>query len=307
MPLVQTATAAQPSPVSATAPMVSAMVNRKVSTERISAQLEQLGPLPTIAMEIVNITNNPDSNAKQLEEKISRDPVITAKVFKLANSAFYCKGSPSQTLQAAGARLGMNTIKNLVLSSCAGKMMAKPLEHYAYEGFGMWKHSLALALIAMQMPREVGLKPSRRDDLFLGGMMHDIGKLIVDPLLGDDVNQTGTGSIQLEHRLLGITHPSMGVEIAERWNLPAFAVEVIRHHHAPAEADAEEDLVAAIHVLDNLVNAEFVGLVDDAALEDAPAPAALEILGLGEDGLAALRESVSEKLPEVIELCGTMV
>lgn len=285
---------------------VTSLVHRTVTIERISVYLDQLGPLPSIALEVVNLTNNPDSDAAQLEKSISRDPVITAKVFKLANSAFYCPGNPSQSLRDAGARLGMQTIKNLVLSSCAGKMMAQPLKRYPYEGYGMWVHSLAVGLSAMMVVKEMGISADKRDDLFLAGMMHDIGKLIVDPLLSERINYTGSVSAALEEKLLGFNHTQMGVEIAERWNLPEVTLDVIRHHHSPDCAHSNSEVVAAIHLIDSILNRNLVGLCDDAEADRSISFEALEVLSLSESDFDSLSRQITEQLPEIMVLCSSI-
>jgi len=279
------------------------VVTRKISTERISAQIDQLGPLPSIAMEAVAIADNPRSSVKHLEAEISKDPIITARVFKVANSFFHSKGIPVQSLHDASTRLGMRTVKNIVLSTCAGQMMARRLHNYGYDDFGMWVHCMGLGLMAVQLAPFLGVSTANADDLLLAGMMHDIGKLVMDGVLDRQISCAGLGGLDVEREILGLDHTQVGTEIAHRWKLPEFVIGVVGNHHAPTRAKKHEDLVAAICLSDFILNRLGVGHAKQTEIDKEPLPAVLEILSLAKNDVEAIEDEAQKHLAGILSFC----
>ncbi len=290
------------------APQVAPTISRHVGAERIAKQVEDLGPLPAVAMEVMQLTEDPDSDARTLQSAISRDPVIAAKVLKMANSAFFSKGQPCQTLQQAATRLGMKMVRNLVVSSCVAGMMSRPLAHYGYEPFGMQKHSLALALMTGEVIRVLGLPRVLVDELFLGGLLHDTGKLVLDPLLGSATAMTGTLCVARERELTGTDHCAVGVLMAEQWKLPAHANAVIGHHHDVARAPAEfRNHVAVVHLTDWIMNRSRTGLAEHAAVDDLLDTAALAALGTNRERAESLADELDDALGQVLQFCASVL
>ncbi len=286
---------------------VSSLVSRQVATERVLAELDRLAPLPTVVMDVVRVVEEPDSSAADLEQLISSDLIIAARVFKLANSCFYTRREPTKTIGDAVRRLGFKTIKNLVMAAGAGKSLAKPMAHYAYSEFGLWQHSLGLALATRSLGRNLGLPSHIQDELFLAGLMHDIGKLILDPIL----SQVAIGSCRLTTEMeidaVGLDHTEVGCRIAKKWNLPDYAVAVIEHHHRlDALADFAQH-IAAIHVGDHLINHAKVGFSETAEVVGEANPIALEILNIDAQIVEELQAAVDQELPDIMDMCDELV
>ncbi|MEM7219632.1 MAG: HDOD domain-containing protein [Pseudomonadota bacterium] len=285
---------------------VAALTSLKIEAERVSASLDALGPLPTIAMEILSLADDPATDGKRLADHIARDQIIAGKVLKLANSAFYSKGAATKTLQAAGLRLGTQSIKNLVLSTCTSKKLAKPLANYDYTKVGLWQHSLATALYGQLLPADLGLPRKLGDELFIAGLLHDIGKLVLDPILTEPIRGTGSNAVEQEVRQLGISHAQIGIEVASRWRLPDIVADVIEFHHQPEKTERNEQIVAAVCLLDHLVNAARYGLPPlppEECEAVSPPLAALEILSLTEADVAGLQQRIEDERDEVLAAC----
>ena len=282
---------------------VSGVVARQVATERVLAELDRLAPLPTVVMEVMQAAEDPHATFSDLEQIICRDLVVMGRVFKLANSAFYARGEPLKTMGEALRRLGFTTIKTLVMAAGAGKILTQSLQHYAYSPFGFWKHSLGLALVARLLARHLGFPVHLQDELFLAGLLHDIGKLVLDPILGEVGGISGRVTPDMELVAIGFDHSEIGYRIAKKWKLPDHVTAVIAHHHAlQVNADFTQH-AALIHLGDYLINDAGVGLSEPAEVEEGLDPAALAILCLEAQTIETIREVVSDALPTIIELC----
>jgi putative nucleotidyltransferase with HDIG domain len=286
---------------------VSRAVSQKVETERILAELERLAPLPTVVLDIVRAVEDPGSTVADLEAIICRDLTITARVFKLSNSFFYARGAMVRTIGEAVKRLGFRTIKNLVIAAGTGKVLMKPMKHYAYKEFGLWKHSLGLALAVRIVARYLGLPFVIQEELFLAGLMHDIGKLLLDPILHQALPQPSWHTTDSEMAALGLDHAEVGGRMAQKWNLPDYTVAVIQQHH---NLDAETDFVrhiAAIHVSDYLINHTKIGIPDEVEVLCQVNPQALAALSIDVQIMAELQKVVSNELPVIIDTCDELI
>ena len=279
----------------------------KLSVERLAVQLDNMPPLPEIATRVLKIFDDPNADISDLEILLSRDPVLSAKVFKLANSAFYSRGHQSQTLHDACTLLGMNTLKNVIMACCVGQIASNTLRQYVYLPKGMWKHSLSTALASVSIATAMSLDRRFKEELFLAALVHDIGKLLLDQILDSPVSSVGHHSIALESQAVGITHTQVGVEIAQRWKLPAYVNSVIGEHHSPGHTTAHESHVSLVHMVDWMLNNHRVGLKDDCLIDDSVDPASLEVLTLNKADFEELQILLIEKLPEVDNVCSTLV
>ncbi|MEM9384697.1 MAG: HDOD domain-containing protein [Pseudomonadota bacterium] len=288
---------------------VAPTITTSVSAERIARQMEALGPLPAVALEVMQLTEDPNSDAKDLQHSISRDAVIAGKVLRMANSAYFSSGQPCQTLQQASTRLGMKMIRNLVVSSCVTGMMDRDLPHYPYHSFGLQKHSLATGLITGEVVTRLGLPRTLTDELFLDGLLHDVGKLVLNPLLPDRVSATGVAGIKRERLLTGTDHAAVGVLMAEHWKLPEHAVAVIGHHHDVDGVDEDFRAHAAVvGISDWLLNTRRIGLADDAEqVEPTPDGPALGALGIDEEQFTELTSDIDDALVTILEFCDAAI
>lgn len=286
---------------------VAPLVTRQVATERLMATMERLAPLPSVVMEVIKVAEDPDATVAALEQGISQDPVLTARVFKLANSSFYARGMKIATIYDAVNRLGFTTIKHLTLAAGASTVLTRSLVHYPYTPWGLWQHSLSLALVARTLARHLSLPADLREELFLAGLMHDIGKLVLDPLLGETGSGVGRLTTARESELLGLDHTEVGARLATTWHLPASTVAVIAQHHTVSTAMEYAQHSAVIHLADVLLNHAKVGLDSHTEVEQAFDPTALSLLGLDAQSVGTLEEVVAAELPTVLGMCEELV
>jgi putative nucleotidyltransferase with HDIG domain len=282
---------------------VSSLVTQKVLTADILAEIDRLAPLPTVVMDVVRMVEDANSTIADLERLISQDLIIAARVCKLANSSFYARNAPAKTVGDAVKRLGFKTIKSLVIAAGAGKSLTKSMAHYAYNEFGLWKHSLGLALATRSLARNLGLPFHLQDELFLAGLMHDIGKLVLDPILGKAGIESGWLTTDREVATVGLDHTEVGCRVAKKWNLPEHAVAVITHHHSVDSAADFASHTAAIHLGDYLINDAKVGLSEQAEVQCYINPVALDILQIDASIVQEFHETVANELPDIVSMC----
>lgn len=191
--------------------------------------------MPVVLSQALNLIENPNSSIKQLADIISKDLSLTSQILKLVNSAYY--GFPSQitTINKAMALLGYNTIRNLLMSVGLKPMLM------TNSGKSIWEHSIRTAVACEMLSKSLGnVDP---DEAFVMGLMHDIGKAIMEAYNKEAVKEIvrltnlGADILQAEKMFFGFTHTEVGKELVIKWKLPAVVGNAIRYHHTPLLAD----------------------------------------------------------------------
>lgn len=209
-------------------------VNEKI--EHILAKADDLPVMPNIGMEILNLIDSENSVPADFEQIVENDQVMTLKILKLANSAYY--GYPREiiNLKEAIVILGLDTLKSLVLSLLTRQMLGNSLDSYGLQRGELWEHSMAVAMIARSIGRKVHAQKVER--YFVAGLLHDVGKLLLNVFLREyaevlkqQISEGGMNFNVAEERVLGVSHADIGAELVSRWNLPEFLVNVVRYHH----------------------------------------------------------------------------
>ncbi len=236
----------------------SAKVRKKIES------VDDLPTLPTVASQIIGMANSPMTNAADVGRMIEQDQALTAKVLKLVNSAFY--GFPGQikSIQHAVVIMGFNKVKNVVVTASVFDM-AKGRKSDRLDLARFWQHSLGTAVSAKVATKGLS-SPLQPDDAFVGGLVHDIGKLILDQFLPEEygpvleaAQKRGCLILEAEKELLGFNHSRVGSWLAEKWQLPSTLQHAISQHHRPTHAREDRDMVAAIHLGDIFARALGVG------------------------------------------------
>ncbi len=226
----------------------------------------QLPALPSIAMEVVEMVDNPKTSASKLGRVISSDQALTAKVLKIANSPFYGFPKKISTIDFAIIVLGFDALKEIVISISLISSLQKKSDAY-FDAEAFWDHSLSAGVIARRLARDLGYRVS--GEAFVGGLLHDMGVSILHRYfhsefkrIVDIARETDLTFLEAEESVLGVTHADIGGWLAERWNLPDHLIEAITLHHTPTKAERNADLVALIHCAD-----VFSGRIEGHAVE----------------------------------------
>ena len=220
------------------------MATLNPETQRIMVLVQKITDLPTLPTLLTTLTKliqDPKTSADQLSRALSTDPTLVSKVLKLVNSAFY--GFPGRigTVTQAIVIMGFSSIRNIVLTSSVLKMWdsSRPIQRFDVQAF--WRHSLMTAALSKSIAIEKNIPFI--EELFIGGLLHDIGRMVLSNKLPDEFEKVLDWSekhqcpwLESERAVLGLTHADLGAFLAKKWNLPAPLIEIIRCHHSPENA-----------------------------------------------------------------------
>jgi HD-like signal output (HDOD) protein len=238
---------------------------------RFIEQMDQIPSLSGIVSRLIKVVNSSDSSAEDVAELIERDPALTSKVLRLANSAFYGIPRSVSSVQSAVVILGFNTLKSIVLSASVMNLFPSKTTSRAFDRTSFWKHSIVCALgaktVAQSMMGRIGIDPQ---SAFCAGIMHDIGKLIFELFTpkeyGDVCEQSLKKKMPLveaEVAFMGINHADIGRILADKWALPLDLEYAIVYHHKPKAANKIRELVSLVHIADAVAHSLHCGLWDD--------------------------------------------
>jgi len=238
------------------------MKSKKI--DRIIKSIDALPALPAIYMKLSHLLNVPDASIKMISDIISEDPAIAVMVLKIVNSAAYGFYNKIGDLQHAVVILGLNEIKNLVLASSIYKIVKEFKSSSAFDMQEFWKHSIGCAISARVLAETACIK--NPENVFTGGLLHDIGKLIHAAYLCEEFNsvavnvvETGSQMSESEKKILGFDHAQTGSALAEKWRLPRKTVNMIAHHHLSYMPDTLTREMAAVHIGNTLCIALRMG------------------------------------------------
>jgi len=196
-----------------------------------------LPTLPTVAYKLISISSNEEIGMKDIADLISKDASLSAKVLKIANSAFYNLPCKISTIHQAASRLGMNAIRNLTLSFSFLSVKAKSKKVvFNYEKF--WEQSLSNAVAAKLIMAEIG--KSDWEEIFVAGLLQNIGELIIATSLPQQYEQvlletfkSEKSTFELEQQIIGADHAFIGYEVTKNWGFPSLLLTAIQYHHCP--------------------------------------------------------------------------
>jgi putative nucleotidyltransferase with HDIG domain len=248
-------------------------------------KVEKLPTLPGIAMKIIQTANNPKSAADDLSRIILSDISLSAKVLKMVNSAYYGIRNKVASVKQAIVILGFNTIKSLALSTAIMDKFATSGDIEGFSRGAFWKHSLGVAITNKVIARRVVKQRDLEENFFMAGLLHDIGKIILDQYFHEDflrvlghMRGTGLSFYKSELEVNGLSHAEIGGMLASQWQLPDELVAAIRFHHTPENRTDHATIIAATHFANILAKTKGYGSGGDS---DISGLCESVILGLG--------------------------
>ena len=188
---------------------------------------------PTVAVEVLELTNRSCVELSELERSILNDPALASKILKTVNSPFYGLTQPCPSIGRALGYLGINTVKSLVLSFSLvdlTKAERKGIDFIAY-----WQRALYSAAAARRLAESI--EDCDVDEAFVAALMQDIGMLAIDTALGDEYAEVVAGVAEhddlpeAEVAAFGFDHAEAGAALAEKWRFPEVIVDAVRRHH----------------------------------------------------------------------------
>ena len=250
--------------------------------------IDELPALPTIIAEINTLLSSAKTSAPQLSKVIMRDPSITAKVLKIANSAFF--GMPKQitSVNQAIVALGFNTVRSIVLCTSVMDVFAKTGKgETTFQHREFWKHSVGVAAAARVIARNAGVK--KTETSFVSGLLAGIGKIVLDEYFHDEFNAAFLQARkqqrtlwEVERELIGVSDCEVGGVILELWKLSPDLIQSVKWQENPAGAPEENQQAAAINLIATTIS-RIIGIGATGEIKLARiTPEAAKIAGVEE-------------------------
>ncbi|NOY53654.1 MAG: HDOD domain-containing protein [Deltaproteobacteria bacterium] len=214
-----------------------------------------LPAVPDVANKVMKLLADPNTSSAMICRTISDDSALTARILKISNSAFYGCLRTINNLQSAIVIIGYSAIRSLVIAVSTKEV---------YKSFGLtermlWEHSVGMGIASHILAKEA--KISKVDDVFVCGLMHDIGKVIMNNSNRDLYNAVmertyneGITALEAEQDLFGFTHPEVGALVIKKWNLTDELEKAVQFHHNPTLVADEDEYILTLTAIINLAD-----------------------------------------------------
>jgi len=277
------------------------------SPQYLVSQISNLVSLPEIYLRVNKVIEDPQSTADSVAKVICFDPALTAKILQIANSPIYSFSSEISTVSKAVSILGTKQIRDLVLASSVSKVFDK-LSNDIISMYDFWKHSVFCGLVARTIAYES--RKAQGEFVFIAGLLHDIGKLVIYSELPDLAKEAfliasqSAGEVTLseaEQQVLGFDHSQVGGELIQLWKLPLSLQECVEYHHIPGKEKNFHVEVAIIHLANAVSNLEEQDENGDYDLRKID-PLVWQVTGLDKKIIEPLIAGVQAQVSEVQSL-----
>lgn len=264
--------------------------------EVIVESLDQIKPIPQVALKLLRMTSEPDYDIDSVTQEIRQDQVISARIMKLVNSAMFATRRSIDSLDHALVYLGREMLVKLILSAAMDGFYGQSEMGYSLCKGGLFHHATGCAHVAEALARKTGkVEPGIA---YTAGLLHDIGKVVLDQYVGNTyplfyrkVIDENLSALATEHQLFGVDHTHIGQLLATRWTFPPSLIDIIRHHHHPEGAKRHSMLGRIVYLADLLMSRFNIGL-ELERIDTEKLKTSLAALDLEGDQMAELVELI---------------
>ena len=268
-------------------------------SNKIDEYIKNMPSLPTSVTKVLEVCNNPQVSPADLNHVISLDPVLVGRVLKLINSAYYGLGQQVTSLVRAIIMLGINTVKNLALSTAILENFTVNKNRQGLEMEGFWRHSLCTGVTSKLLAAKRGIDIKLREEYFTAGLLHDIGKIPLNAVLRkeymltlSEADHDRIGLYRAEKRTLGMDHCAAGAAIVKAWKLEGAVGDAIVCHHDYAEySGASEDVLYSVIIANHFASLNDIGFAGDMH-PDKIGQEVWDKLGIDRDSLNEMENTV---------------
>ncbi len=259
----------------------------------------------TTVAKVLKVCSSPDAAAGDLNRVISYDPVLTGQLIKLINSAYYGLPNRVTSLTRAIIMLGINTVKNMVLSTSVLASFRGKLNIEALTIDDFWEHSLGVAVIAKAIAKQQHVPMDEQEEFFVAGLMHDLGKI---PLINCcpelyqqalDAAKGSRSALRLaEIDAIGMDHCQVGYLIGAKWKLvDRVQAAILAHHDSAFDRHGADMNIQCITGLANQLAKVFsIGSSGDTDIDSTLAVRLAQRLGIDFNALALMKSGIEREI-----------
>lgn len=264
-------------------------------------------PLPDLVSRLLALLNKQDTEPSDLERLMQNDQVLVAKMLAMVNSPFYGLNRSIRTVKEAVMVLGFRGVRSLVLATSAAKFMQRDFSCYGHQPKGLWLHAAAVAAGSKALARACRMGANESEQLFVGGLLHDIGKLLLVSYLGDHQAGLATAKAitEFEQDAIGIDHAEAGALVTAKWNLATDIQELIKSHHDDGTG-ANTPAMAVVRLTDAIAHQRGFGYLPGRSPRVEFSGPDLTLLGFTADSWSATRDSIVSTMDEAVTALGSL-
>ncbi|MEM9445907.1 MAG: HDOD domain-containing protein [Verrucomicrobiota bacterium] len=226
-----------------------------------------LPAIPGVVVSLQDKFEDPDCSYQEIDHIVSKDPTLTLRILKLANSPTYGLSKKVESISEALMLIGMAEVKDAIVGTAIAKAFDSSEQAKVF-----WKHSIACGVCARYLANCVN--PSRADGLFMAGLIHDIGRLIMSKAFVDGykkANQLCESKkipiAQAEQEVFRFDHTSLAEAILKQWRIPSKLITIVRYHHSPQLAPKSKIETNLLHLADTLADILDLGSSGEPMLD----------------------------------------
>jgi putative nucleotidyltransferase with HDIG domain len=268
--------------------------------EQLKAAIEKVCSIPQIILKIIRMIKDQRYSFEDLGKEVREDQVISGKILKVCNSAYFHNRTRVDSIDRALVLLGEKQLLQVIMSAAFEDFFSSNGKGYSLCRGGLFNHAIGTALMSEQLSlMTASVSP---DIAYSAGLLHDIGKVVLDqymnrayPLFYRRTQMDGENLFLAEREAFGITHDEVGGMLAEQWSLPENLTDAIINHHNPLETGKKEDLTNIIYIADLLMSRFLIGQ-ELEMLDTANLSKSLKTLGFEKDQFL----NIVEKIPSQI-------
>ncbi len=224
-----------------------------LSKEQIVKAINSVPTLPSIYHKIIKVMSNKKSTFDDIANVISKDQAAALKVLKVANSPFFGVSRTITTIKDAIMYLGFIEIRNIVVALSVINLIEKDKKFKTFKPRDFWRHSLAVGIASRMIAQH--FDKSSLDKVFLAGILHDVGKLVLFTYFEDQyvevqkyITENRVFLVEAEKEVLGFTHCEIGHKLLTKWNLSDYLIKAVSYHEQGLVGNDFNSIVAAVHL-----------------------------------------------------------
>ena len=206
------------------------------SLKQIIDKFQDSKTLPHVTIKVTQLVNDTNSTMQDFEDIIQLDPILVSRLLRLVNSPYFGLAKKVESISKAVVFVGMKNLRNLVAVEAMRDMFNESGENRGFSRRDLWMHSATVAILAEMIGKRIF--GDAREDLFLAGIIHDIGLIAEDQAVGELLREAcslyklGKKSlVDCEQEVIGTNHCEVGEKLAKAWKMPPDVLTAIRCHH----------------------------------------------------------------------------
>lgn len=240
-----------------------------MTSNKTIIQSAEIPSLPHVLQQILSLADHPRTSSADLEKYVQQEPALVAQLLKWVNSAMYALPKRVSAISHAMILLGFSTVKSIA----SGMILVNTFEDI--EGLkpefisSVWGHTLKEAGVIKVLSRKED--NNKKDELFLAGMIHDVGYLVLAQYFGKKydalISEKPMPTVEMELKAFSTDHAQIGAELLTEWKFPENVINIVKHHHDLANYEGDKNDIIYLMAAERLTEVDDLGVFLDQPLE----------------------------------------